>query len=162
DVMLQLQWISEGGSQAGLPAPVAARRARREHLAWGVAAVAALVAVALAFMGFRQKPQDLLPARFMIDVPHGVATIGLAALSPDGRALAFDAVDSTGRQMIWIRRLNSLDAQPLAGTEGALRPFWSPDSRYVAFITAQKLKKVAISGGPPETIGDVQGQSSDG
>ena len=48
---------------------------------------------------------------------------------------------------LWVRRLDSLDAQPLAGTEGAANPFWSPDSRYIGFFADSKLKKVDVSGG---------------
>jgi Tol biopolymer transport system component len=50
--------------------------------------------------------------------------------------------------------MNSTSAQALPGTEDARRPFWSPDSRYLAFIAGGKLKKVPVSGGPPITICD--------
>ena len=56
--------------------------------------------------------------------------------------------------MIWIRPLDSLEARPLPGTDGVLRPFWSPDSRFVGFMAGGKLKKVDIAGGPPQTICD--------
>jgi Tol biopolymer transport system component len=56
--------------------------------------------------------------------------------------------------LIWIRPLDSLDARPLPGTEGVIRPFWSPDSQLVAFVAGGKLKKVDIAGGPPQTLGD--------
>jgi len=56
--------------------------------------------------------------------------------------------------MLWIRRLNTLSAQPLAGTEGAAYPFWSPDSAFVAFISGGKLKKISAAGGEPLTLCD--------
>ncbi len=55
---------------------------------------------------------------------------------------------------IWVRPLSALVAQALPGTEGAKRPFWSPDSRFLAFISGGKLKKINISGGPPSVICD--------
>jgi Tol biopolymer transport system component len=87
-------------------------------------------------------------------MPEGVREVGPPALSPDGRTLAFDAADPSGRRQIWVRPLDQLEARPLAGTEGALRPIWSPDSRFVAFWTGGKLRKVDVAGGPPQTICD--------
>jgi Tol biopolymer transport system component len=64
--------------------------------------------------------------------------------------------------MLWIRPLDSVEARQLAGTEGAYFPFWSPDSRSIAFptLTDKKLKKVDISGGPPLTLASIQGSQS--
>ncbi len=154
DVKLQLQWIAEGGSQAGLPAPVAARRKSRERLAWSVAA-AAIVAAALLGAGYlRRAPAKATPIRFEIPTPEGVSLIDAPKISPDGKILAFNASDSSGRPRIWVRPLSALTAQPLAGTEGATRPFWSPDSRFLGFFAEGKLKKIEISGGPPQKICD--------
>ena len=154
DVKLQLQWIAEGGSQVGLPAPVAARRKSRERLAWSVAA-AAIVAAALLGAGYlRRAPAKATPIRFEIPTPEGVSLIDAPKISPDGKILAFNASDSSGRPRIWVRPLSALTAQPLAGTEGATRPFWSPDSRFLGFFAEGKLKKIEISGGPPQKICD--------
>src|SRR5262249_26463954 len=60
-----------------------------------------------------------------------------------------------GKQLLWIRPLDSLTAQPLPGTDGASSPFWSPDSRFVGFFAEGKLKKIEVSGGPPVTLCDV-------
>jgi hypothetical protein len=59
-----------------------------------------------------------------------------------------------GAQGIWVRPMNSLDAQRIPGTEGSTRPFWSPDSRYLAFFANGKLYKVDVNGGPPIAIAD--------
>ena len=69
-----------------------------------------------------------------------------AAISPDGRFLAEVAMRN-GHTQLWLRRLDGADAQPIAGSEDAMNPFWSPDSRYVAFFVPGKLKKVDVSGG---------------
>src|SRR5207237_4463733 len=57
-----------------------------------------------------------------------------------------------GKVMLWLRPLDALTAQPLAGTDGAQFPFWSPDSRFIGYFTQDKLLKVAASGGPPQTL----------
>jgi len=153
DVALQLQWIAEGGSAVGLPAPVARRRARREHVAWALLAVAAAAAVFFAWRGAgAERPQQ--PIRFTIPVPHGVSAIDLPRISPNGSTLAFTAVDSAGQAMIWVRPLNSLASNPLPGTENAIRPFWSPDSRSLGFVANGKLKKIVVAGGPAEIVCD--------
>lgn len=75
-------------------------------------------------------------------------------LSPDGRRLAFIARGSDGKQLLWVRPLDSLAAQPLSGTDGAGGPFWSPDSRFIGFFAEGKLRKIDASGGPPQTLCD--------
>ncbi len=154
DVKLQLQWIAEGGSQAGVPAPVAARRKSRERLAWVVAGAALAAAAALAIGFVRRAPARPGIMRFEIPNPEGVTVIDAPRISPDGRTLAFNATDSSGKTRIWLRPLNALTAQPLSGTEGTTRPFWSPDSRFLGFFAEGKLKKVEASGGPPQKICD--------
>ncbi len=154
DVKLQLQWVAEGGSQAGLPAPVAARRKSRERLAWGVAAAAVVAAAALGFGFVRRAPVAPRIVRFQIATPDGVTSIDAPKISPDGRYLAFNASDTDGKAQIWIRSLNAMEAHPLPGTEGASRPFWSPDSRFLGFMADGKLKKIEVTGGPAQKICD--------
>jgi len=149
DVRLQLRWIAEGGSQAGVPAPVAARRRGRERLAWIAAGVASMAAVALGALFLLRPAARPAVVRFTVPMGSGMRSINWPRISPDGLTLAFLASDSTGRSSIWIRPLNSLSAYPLAGTEGAGRPYWSPDSRYLAFFTGSQIKKIAVAGGPP-------------
>ena len=161
DIRLQLQWIAEGGSQVGLPAPVAKRRKSREKLAWGLAAAAAVAAVSLGIGFMRRAPARPRLIRFEIANPEGITTIDAPRISPDGRHLAFNATDSSGKSRIWVRPLNALAAQPLAGTEGTTRPFWSPDSRFLGFFAEGKLKKIEVSGGPAQKICDAP-RGSDG
>lgn len=91
--------------------------------------------------------------RVSILPPEG-ATFESFAVSPDGRQLAFTAMCG-GRLMLWLRPLDTLEPRALVGTDGAAFPFWSPDSRFIGFFTRSKLKRVAISGGPPEDIANV-------
>ncbi len=161
DVKLQLEWIAEGGSQAGVPAPVAARRKNREKLAWIVAAVLALVS-ALAIFGYlRRAPKPPRIVRFELATPAEIVALDAPRISPDGRSIAFNATDSSGKTRIWLRSMSALAAQPLPGTEGTSRPFWSPDTRFLGFFAEGKLKKIDVTGGPPLNICDAP-SGSDG
>jgi len=157
DVRLQLQWITEGGSAAVAPAPVALRRRSRERLAWVVATLATAVALALAATLLRNPREQPRPVRTSILPPEKGLFFyedGPMALSPDGTRLAFVASTSEGKNMLWIRPLSGISAQPLAGTETASYPFWSPDGRFVGFFAGGKLKKIEASGGPPQILCD--------
>jgi eukaryotic-like serine/threonine-protein kinase len=79
---------------------------------------------------------------------------GHIALSPDGQKVAFVAVDSSGKGNLWVRVLNDIASQKLSGTEGALFPFWSPDSKSIGFFADGKVKKIDASGGTPFAICD--------
>jgi Tol biopolymer transport system component len=78
------------------------------------------------------------------------------ALSYDGRSIAFVARNESGREMLWVRRLDSTSARSIAGTDGAHRPFWSPDGRFVAFFASGQLKKIAVTGGPAVVLGEAE------
>ncbi|HEY3122792.1 MAG TPA: protein kinase, partial [Thermoanaerobaculia bacterium] len=159
DVLLQLKWIHEGGSQAGLPAPAAARRRNWERLAWVAAAAGVAAALALAAMLVSRTHETRRMVQSSI-LPPEKATFafefGPVAVSPDGRRLAFVARPTDGRSALWVRPLIGLSAQPLPGSEGASYPFWSPDSRFLGFFAGGKLKKIDASGGPPQTICDAR------
>ncbi len=155
DAKLQLQWVVEGGSQAGVAAPVVARRKNREKLAWGIAA-AAIVAAGLATAGYlRRAPHENLKVSAFLLPPEksdwdmGGPNSGSLTVSPDGRHATFAAKDGDGKIVLWLRSLGELGAKPIAGTQGATFPFWSPDSRFLAFFAEGKLQKVDISGAPP-------------
>jgi Tol biopolymer transport system component len=153
DVAAELQWVSQGGSKVGLPAVVSGRRRVRESIAWAACGLAALGALAFAIAWMRRAPVPAPIVRFALSMPATVQNASPPVVSPDGRHIAF-AADSDGKRLIWIRPLDSLEPRPLPGTEGVLRPFWAPDSRFVAFMAGGKLKKVDIGGGPPQTICD--------
>jgi Tol biopolymer transport system component len=131
-------------------------------MAWVVAGVMAVVALAIgasAIVAPRWAPRPPEPPlmRFSVTAPGGlgVASDGTsAAISPDGRRLVFTAVDSAGVPRLWIRFLDSLSAKLLTGTENAQLPFWSPDSRFIAFFAEGKLRKIPADGGAVEAICD--------
>jgi Tol biopolymer transport system component/predicted Ser/Thr protein kinase len=162
DICDELKWIAEQGhgTQAALPVPGGiAKSGVRERLGWLVAAVAILVAVVLAaaVFYFRRPSAEVKAVHFSVTPPEKrtLPVIGLGpaffSVSPDGSKLAFVGADSTGRQQLWLRDFDSPTAQALPGTEDAWGPFWSPDSRFVAF-TAGSLKKVPANGGPAAII----------
>jgi len=76
------------------------------------------------------------------------------ALSEDGRQLAFVAGDSTGSTLIWVRALDEAEPRALQGTEGATCPFWSPDGHSLGFFAEGKLKRIDVTGGPPQVLAD--------
>jgi WD40 repeat protein len=135
-----------------VPAPVAARRKGRARLAWVFAGVAAAAAVVFGVGYFSHRPAKAEQIRFLISAPEGITFIDSPRISPDGRYVAFNMTDSTGVTRIWVRAMNALAAQPMMGTEGAARPFWSPDSKFIGFMADNKLKKVAVTGGPAVTV----------
>ncbi len=92
----------------------------------------------------------LPPTRVNFNVQSG----GHLAVSPDGKKIAFVGSDTTGTNQLWVRAIESLTAVPLAGTNGARHPFWSPDGKSLAFFTGSKLKKIDAAGGPVITICD--------
>src|SRR5438552_802934 len=158
DVANELRWIQK----AGPIVPVV--RKTREWIAWSVAAVAILAAAAFAYLHYRAEvPQTIqsaiLPpekANFSFTPPTG----GMA-ISPDGRRIVF-RVNSDGKTMLWVRSLNGSAAQSLLGTEEATFPFWSPDSRFIAFFAGGKLKKIDANGGPSQPICPVTPQARGG
>ena len=158
DVKLQLEWIAEGGSQAGVPAPVAARRRHTQVLAWAVAAVCLVAALALgaAWMARAPKPGLPLQAAILPPTDSGFARFYFA-VSPDGRRLAFVARNPAGTSdVLWVRPLDSGVAQPLGGTEGAEFPFWSPDSKSIGFFAGEILKRIDAGGGPVITLAEAK------
>jgi len=111
------------------------------------------VAVTVSLRHPREKEFDALAVRLTIS-PPGVTRQLWLAISPDGRQLAFVSNDASGVPRIWIRALDRLAAQPLAGTEGAgYGFFWSPDSRFLAFRVGSQLKKIDVAGGTPQVLG---------
>jgi Tol biopolymer transport system component/tRNA A-37 threonylcarbamoyl transferase component Bud32 len=155
DVMLQLQWIAEGGSLAGVPAPVVARRKNREKLAWAAAAIALLAAIAAAAGYVRRAPRPEPGIRATLPFPEKMF-LGDLAISPDGTRVAFTALKAGGQPALWIRNLDGSSAQPVVGAEDASFPFWSPDGRFIGFFAGRKLKRVDPSGGTILTICDAE------
>ena len=114
---------------------------------------ASMAAIALGLVGwlFRPTPPGAV-SRFEAPVPENVTPYDDVSISPDGRKLIFAATAQDG---LWLRDVDALEWRRLPGTEGAVTPFWSPDSRYVGFTVDTTLRKVDTTGGPPETVANL-------
>ena len=134
------------------PASAAAPPSKHSPIWIAAAAIFFLAAVSLAFIHFRETPPPPLVASFQVPLPDKTSAV-IFQLSPNGRTLAFSATEGSHRQL-WLRPIDSLQAQVLPGTEDATYMFWSPDSSYLGFFVPGKLKKIALSGGPPQTLCD--------
>jgi serine/threonine protein kinase/Tol biopolymer transport system component len=154
DLRYMLKWIAEAGSQTGLGAAALTRRSSRSRLAWVVAAFGILAALGFAAAYFHRTPAKVRAIRFTIPPPEKTDFRYTLSISPDGRLLVSSVMDVSGQVLLWVRPLDSLSAQPLPGTENGTLPFWSPDSRFVGFFAAGKLKKLEVSGGTPQTLCD--------
>ena len=155
DVKLQLQWIAEGGSQAGIPAPVSKRRKLSQNVAWAAAAAFLVLAGGFAIAWAYRSPVPRQTLRLSILSPEANSFKPFdIAISPDGTKFAFAAVDSAGKTQLWMRPLDSASAQPLAGTDGAQFPFWSADSKTIGFFADGKMKRLEASGGGLQVLAD--------
>jgi eukaryotic-like serine/threonine-protein kinase len=145
---------------AGAATPAASGRAltgRWPVLPWALAGAATIGLIAVSLYGrSTAPPADDRIFRTVIVPPSPLAGAPVLRLqiSPDGRRLAFTAPGPNGRVVLWVRPLDSNVALPLVGTTNAASPFWSPDSRWIAFIAEGKLKKVEASGGPVISLCD--------
>ena len=136
------------------PAVAVAAPRRSSLVAWILAGAMAIAVAAVSAIDFRESPAAAPMTRFEVFPPEKGGFNAWLALSPDGRNLGFTAISADGVTRVWVRPLDSLQSRMLPGTEGTISFFWSPDSRYVVFQSVGKLKKIAISGGVPETLYD--------
>jgi eukaryotic-like serine/threonine-protein kinase len=166
DARRRLQHIGEAriiiedvlsGAAPDAPAETSAARGLPQWYFAALAAACGVLLVALAaltFVHFRGTPPPSRVVRFQIPLP-GKTAGPIFQISPDGRYLAFTASEA-GRRHLWIRPIDSLTAQAVTGAEDATYVFWSPDSASLAFFVPGKLKKVAVTGGPTQTICDAR------
>jgi Tol biopolymer transport system component len=163
DVMLELKWVAESGSAAGLPAPILARRKTYDRVVWGIAGLAlgiALVSLA-AFAILRSVPASRAPdVRFAINLSADQALpmrySRMLAISPDGTQIVWVGGRGESRKL-FVRSLDRLSASAIPGTEGADLPFFSPDGRWIGFQADDKMKKVPIGGGEPVALSRASG-----
>jgi serine/threonine protein kinase len=128
-------------------------RPTSSSIAWIIGTAALLIAAGLGFIHFRQAP-PAVPPEMRVDIVTPTTSDPISfALSPDGRQIVFVA-SGEGVSRLWLRSLDKSTAQPLAGTEGAIYSFWSPDSRSIAFFAGSKLKRLDIGHGSPQTLTD--------
>ncbi len=152
----------DGGVASGASATTPSSRGR---LPWMVATAVAVVGMmALAFPAVRhlRQPPPPTPPEMRVDITTPATDRPSEfALSPDGRSLVFVA-SGDGATRLWLRPLDQTEARPLAGTENASYPFWSPDSRSVGFFANTRLWRLDIAGGAPDVLATLTGISNGG
>ncbi len=164
DVTLQLEWIRDAREVDAREAR--APRSRREIAAWAAAGLFAALAGGLAYGLARRGPKPGAVVIAQIPPPPQAAfalwgvSPGMPALSPDGTELAFVAQSADGRQLLWVRPLESPSARAFDDTDDAQRPFWSADGRSIGYFRKGELYRVDLAGGPPVALAAVGSASS--
>jgi serine/threonine protein kinase len=151
DVAAELRWTGK--------APEAVARPRDSRLLWLILLIAVVATAVITWRIFelRREPPSVVQSSILPPEKMQFAfdAAGSPAISPDGKSIVFAAQPSGGGpHILYVRPLNSKIAQPLAGTENARFPFWSPDSRSIAFFANRKLNRMDLSGGAAQVICD--------
>jgi serine/threonine protein kinase/Tol biopolymer transport system component len=124
---------------------------RRAILPWAIAGALLITSAALALLYFWPRPTDKRAISFAVEIPDKVTEIRYPAISLDGRLIVFQGT-ADGKTALYVRSLDSIDAQRLNGTDDAVFPFWSPDNHHIGFFADNKLKKVDVSSGSTQTV----------
>ena len=150
DVLLQLKWIAAGNSQAAFT--VVPHRGARNRFGWILAGCLLGALIAGGVTVYLRPAPEARVVQFEVALPQKEG--GRPTISPDGKHVAYSArtTSTSSQRMIFLRSLNSLDINPLPGTEDEVSYSWSPDSSQIAFATASALKKISITGGAPQVI----------
>ncbi|HVH26654.1 MAG TPA: protein kinase [Vicinamibacterales bacterium] len=157
DLTAHLKWIAEGSTRIGQTELVASQPPKRKPLLRTLIALTTLLVIALSVAAFLylSGPQEPLEVRFHVPVP-AMTVEHQVTVSPNGRWIAFVASrspnPSASNSSLFVRPIDSVEMQEIAGTVGATRPFWSPDSRSLAFFANGMLHRVDIEGGRPQVI----------
>jgi serine/threonine protein kinase len=155
DLKIELEWAGRQGKPAITEEGKGFSRFNAALIA--ITALVAVVAVLLWIS--RPAPSPSMVARFTVNAPAGMwvttDNTNALALSPDGQQLAYVVTGPDNSQMIYLRRIDQSEGQPLAGTEGAINPFFSPDGQWLGFVTPSRLKKIPVAGGPSVELATV-------
>jgi serine/threonine-protein kinase len=158
DLKRELTWIASSGSQAGVPAPVAARRKTRDRAIW--LAAGALLTLLAAYAGWQSgiTMRKTSPVHLTAMLPAGSVlpsnSTDPLAISPDGSTIVYSARGEDRKTQLYWRKLGSFESTPIAGTDGALSPFFSPNGQWLGFVSDEKLKKISVRGGSAVVLVD--------
>jgi Tol biopolymer transport system component len=173
DVRIELDDRTPADATTHLPGVPSGSLKSFERLGWiGVAlALTAIAAVAL-WRGRAPEPVAQPVLRFQIPPPDkhsfgalggaGTGLVTVSALSPDGARLVFYAADQSGKGALWLRALDSFEARRLPETDEGFQPFWSPDSRSIAFFAARRLYKLDLASGERREVCPIAGNPRGG
>ncbi len=154
DLARELRWLDSGGSPGGDSARAASRR-NWFATATALAALALGAVAGTLWTAGRQPPVTERPAlRAALPVPLAGAQpfTSIATISPDGRRAVISSIARDNVVPLRLLALDGENAQPLAGTEGGVFAFWSPDSRSIGFFQGKRLKRLDLSGGDAKTL----------
>jgi eukaryotic-like serine/threonine-protein kinase len=157
DVAKQLQWIASTLSSAMVASQPSASVKRRSRMRAALVTLVTIAAIGATWaIATRFKPVEAPPQVMRFEIPTITIAnpnfLPMLAASPDGRWVAFVAQDGGTTPTLWLRSVDAVEARKIPGTEGALNPFWSPDSRHLGYGAGGRLMQVDIGGGPPQMI----------
>jgi Tol biopolymer transport system component len=163
DLLRELRWMSEGREQEHV---ILSGRRRRQLLTWTLTAALSLAIAVLATTLFRRAPGEIHAMRFQVPLPDKMSSTGSPIVSPNGQYVALSGEVPDGRHL-WVHSFDSNTDRVLPGTEvSPALPFWSPDSRFLAFFDVEMskaekrrlffLKKSDVTGGLPQTLCKVE------
>jgi serine/threonine protein kinase/Tol biopolymer transport system component len=153
DARIAIEDVLSGASQES-GTSVAASQSRGP---WAAAAVVAVAAAGIAGYFLTRPAAPALTSQFTLEPPpdtNFTNEFAATAISPDGRFLVYGAAAGSAMPTLWLRPLDSLAVRSLPGTDGGNFPFWSPDSKSIAFFARGKLKRVDVVGGAPLVLCD--------
>ena len=164
DIKLELAWVAADRPAAPATSATSLPSSSRlkQRISWAAAVIAAIVLGAAAGMFLFHPAKPARSIRTVINAPEKTSlnltsdTAGPPVLSPDGASIAFAASGADGKTALWVRPMNMVEAHILPGTEGAIFPFWSPDSHALGFFSNSKLKTIDLDGGSPQVVADAQ------
>jgi len=157
EARIALENILAGAEKEETPPVAATAPTLPSGRLWGLLAAAGLaVALVAGALGWVLHPTAPGPPLRKFDLAVAGLTVSEASfpqLSPDGRSIVYG---QGGR--LWVRDLDQLEARAVPGSEGALHPFWSPDSASVGFVADSKIWRVALRGGERMSIAEGRGE----
>ncbi len=168
DARLELESTSERDHQSVDMSETGSVTGRQSRTPWLIAAAAAVLALGItAWSALRPVAQaSVVAGSILPPEDHQIQFFnqysGSLSVSPDGRWITFSAAEGDESPQLWLRSVGSVEARPIEGTEEGSFPFWSPDSRHIAFFDEDHLKRVSLDGSPAVTLADAPNGRSGG
>ena len=158
DLKSELEWVLESRSNAAMPAPVLEHRRRNARLGWLLAGIFAILLGAFAIFLYRTAPAPAAITRFEVPLPEGTywGAFDFPVLSPDASRILFSATKRGGKRSFWIRPMDSVNTQPIPGTDADFFLFtgaWSPDGRSIVYAANGELRRLELGSGSQQRLG---------